>query len=167
MQLYTIGHSSHPIDELLRLLAGHGVTRLVDVRSTPYSRFHPQFNQSALRLSLEAAGIRYTYAGDSLGGRPKDPSCYQHHAIPTRAADFAAEIDYPAVMHKPWFQDGIVKLLDLASQQPTCILCSEKDPAHCHRHHLIAAYLLEHEPAWTIWHILSDGTLVNATSILR
>ena len=53
----------------------------------------------------------------------------------------------------------------LAGQQTTCILCAEKDPASCHRHHLIARYLLEQYPEVTIWHILGDGSLVDARSI--
>ena len=67
-------------------------TYLVDVRSTPYSRFHPQFNKNALQQALLAHGIAYTWAGEALGGRPKDPACYKHHAIPSKAGDYLHEV---------------------------------------------------------------------------
>jgi uncharacterized protein (DUF488 family) len=76
MIVYTIGHSRHPIDKFLELLAGHGIVQLLDVRSSPYSRFNPQFNKANLQLSLLNHNIQYIYAGAELGGRPSDPSCY-------------------------------------------------------------------------------------------
>jgi uncharacterized protein (DUF488 family) len=138
---------------------------LVDVRSTPYSRFHPQFNKTALAYALQAHTIDYTWAGEAVGGRPKDPSCYKHHSIPSNPRDYLHEISYPEVMQRPWFVEGIQQLLELAVQQVTCIMCAEKDPAHCHRQHLIATYLMERHPEVTIWHILADGSLINATSM--
>jgi uncharacterized protein (DUF488 family) len=165
--LYTIGHSNHPVDELTGLLAAHGIIQVVDVRSSPFSRFNPQFNRKSLEQYLAAQGMQYIYMGDTLGGRPKDPLCYKHHAVPASAKDIEAEIDYAAVMQRPWFIEGIQALLDLARQQPTCILCSEKDPAACHRHQLITRYLIKSHPGVTTWHILADGSLVNGGEIAR
>jgi uncharacterized protein (DUF488 family) len=165
LELYTIGHSSHPVDEFIRLLKEHGIRQIMDVRSIPYSRFHPQFNKAVLTQVLVANAIAYTWAGESLGGRPKDPTCYKNHVIPAKSADYIQEISYPDVMQRPWFVEGIQQLLEVAGQQTTCILCAEKDPARCHRHHLIAMYLLERYPDVTVWHILGDGSLVNARSI--
>jgi uncharacterized protein (DUF488 family) len=68
-------------------------------------------------------------------------------------------------MQRPWFIEGIHHLLELAGEQTTCILCAEKDPALCHRHHLIARYLLERYPGTTIWHIHRDGSLIDARTI--
>ncbi|MYE82962.1 MAG: DUF488 domain-containing protein [Gammaproteobacteria bacterium] len=65
--LLTIGHSNHPADIFVRLLGAHAVTVLVDVRSVPHSRFHPQFNRASLAASLPAAGIEYGYIGEPLG----------------------------------------------------------------------------------------------------
>jgi uncharacterized protein (DUF488 family) len=162
MILFTIGHSNHPIDRLLGLLMNHGIKLVVDVRSTPYSRFNPQYNQHSLQQALQAHGITYFFLGDALGGRPKDPACYIHHVVPTRSDDFVNEVDYPAVMQQSWFLHGIQTLLELAGKEPTCILCSEKDPVRCHRHHLVARYLLKKYPEMPIWHILPDSSLVNA-----
>ena len=166
MILYTIGHSNHPIDVFLQPVADKEINQLVDIRSRPYSRFNPQFNEKALQQTLLEHGVEYIYLGNSLGGRPSDPSCYIHGVIPAKSDEIYREVDYTRVMQKAWFIEGIHTLLDLASQQTTCILCSEKDPAHCHRQHLIARYLLAHHPDVTIQHILADGSLINATSIV-
>jgi uncharacterized protein (DUF488 family) len=165
MELYTIGHSNHPVDVFIRLLEEHGVTHLVDVRSTPYSRFHPQFNRTALAQVVLAYGIAYTWAGEALGGRPKDPSCYKHNTLPGKPEEYLHEVSYPEVMQRPWFDEGINNLIKLAGERTTCIMCAEKDPARCHRHHLIARYLLQQGSNVTVWHILADGSLVNAISI--
>jgi len=165
MELYTIGHSNHPVDDFVQLLAGHGVRQLVDVRSTPYSRFHPQFNKTALLQVLLAYNIDYSWLGEVLGGRPKDPSCYKHQAIPTKAEANLHEVSYPAVMQRSWFVEGIHHLIEIADLQTTCIMCAEKDPVRCHRHHLISRYLLAQYPKVTVWHILGDGSLVHARSI--
>ena len=97
MDLYTIGHSKHPIDKFIQLLKDHRIEVLGDVRSTPYSRFNPQFNKNALQQSLEKEHIKYVDVGEGLGGRPKDPSCYKHYAIPGKAADYLHEVNYPEV----------------------------------------------------------------------
>lgn len=134
MHLYTIGHSNHPPDRLIQLLQAHAIRQVVGVRSTPYSRFNPQFNQAKLQRSLAEQAIQHIYLGDTLGGHPKDPSCYIYRTIPKSSRNYPQEIDYSAVMQRPWFLQGIEQLLQLASNQITAILCSEEDPARCHRH---------------------------------
>ena len=165
MIVYTIGHSRHPIDKFLQLLAGHGIVQLLDVRSSPYSRFNPQFNKASLQLSLLNHNIQYIYAGTELGGRPRDPSCYKLGATPGKEKDYLKEVDYQVVMKRAWFITGIQQLLDLAKHDTTSIMCSEEDPSYCHRHHLIAAYLIRQYPDVTIFHIRKDGNLLNAKSI--
>ena len=71
--IYTIGHSTHPIEHFISLLHGHGVDALADVRSVPYSRYNPQFNREALSETLKEQGIAYVFLGKELGGRSKDP----------------------------------------------------------------------------------------------
>lgn len=165
MELYTIGHSRHPIDKFIQLLVDHHIEVLVDVRSTPYSRFNPQFNKTTLQQALVENHIQYIYSGGELGGHPKDPECYIHHAIPEKAADYLNEIDYLKVMKRPWFLQGITQLIHTADQSTTSILCSEEDPARCHRHHLIARYILRAFPEVTVLHIRGDGNVNNAKSI--
>jgi uncharacterized protein (DUF488 family) len=138
---------------------------LVDVRSTPYSRFQPQFNKSVLATMLLANSIDYIWEGEALGGRPKDPACYIHQVIPDKPQDYLHEISYPQVIQRPWFVEGIQHLIKQAEERIPCIMCAERDPAQCHRHQLIARYLLEQYPGVIIKHILANGSLVDARSI--
>jgi uncharacterized protein (DUF488 family) len=165
MKLYTIGHSNHPLDNFVGLLRQLGITCLVDIRSKPYSRFYPQFNKRNLEARLPEQGVSYIYMGDSLGGRPSDPTCYKHQALPKNNTDYPQEIDYAEVMQRPWFIQGINKMLVVAAGQAICLLCSEGDPTQCHRQHLIAEYLFRSHPEVTILHILRDGSLQDAVVV--
>jgi uncharacterized protein (DUF488 family) len=74
--VWTIGHSKHEAQALLDLLQANGIQVLVDVRTAPYSKMAPQFNQAALSNSLSEAGIRYLHMGNELGGRPDGDQMY-------------------------------------------------------------------------------------------
>ncbi len=165
MELFTIGHSNHPIEEFIGLLEGKQITRLVDVRSAPYSKYNFQFNKESLEHALKLHKISYVYEGKNLGGRPTDPTCYRSGSLPNPDADYLHEVDYKTVMQRPWFQNGLAQLLELAEKEVTVVMCSEEDPSHCHRHHLIARYILDNFPEWTVQHIRGDGNLNNAASI--
>jgi uncharacterized protein (DUF488 family) len=167
MKLFTIGHSNHAIERFIQLLQDNGIQQVVDVRSAPYSRFNPQFNRDFLESALKRRQIAYIYEGKRLGGRPNDPSCYKSHKLPAEETDYLHEVDYPQMMRKEWFQKGIERLLALAEEQTTTILCSEEDPALCHRHHLIARYLMDGYAETDIQHIRGDGTVFNARSLLK
>ncbi|BAV33623.1 DNA repair protein [Sulfuricaulis limicola] len=134
LTLYTVGHGNRQIGELIALLKEAGVDTLVDVRAQPRSRHNPQFNDDALRLACEHAGIVYHWAGKQLGGmrdpRPESP----HRALPEGLRGFADHMDTDA------FQKGAAQLRNLADRGTCAILCAERDPAHCHRS-LIADYL--------------------------
>ncbi|MFX9035036.1 DUF488 domain-containing protein, partial [Acinetobacter baumannii] len=67
---------NHPIERFLALLQAPGITALADVRSTPYSRFNPQFRRERLAASLAGAKIQYVFLGAELGARSTDPTCY-------------------------------------------------------------------------------------------
>lgn len=158
MTIYTIGHSSLPFSEFASMLIRHGIGLVVDVRSSPYSRHAPQFSKRELAASLEQAGIRYIHEGKRLGGRPDDPACYRKGFVPDEEIDYLDEVDYAAVMKKPWFLEGIERLLVEAAKTPTAVLCSEADPGACHRHHLIAAYLNRAHASVDVIHIVQAGT---------
>ena len=74
--IFTIGHSTHSAEAFLTLLLQHGVEAVADVRSSPFSRFNPQFNREALEAFLKENGIRYAFLGKELGARSEDRSCY-------------------------------------------------------------------------------------------
>jgi uncharacterized protein (DUF488 family) len=162
MELYTIGHSRHSWEKYVQLLTQNKIQTVVDVRTTPYSRFNPQFNRKNLEVRLSEASIRYIFAGNHLGGRPDDPSCYKNGKMPTERVDYTLVVDYLAIMIKSWFVETINDLLEIASQSKTAIQCSEEDPGKCHRHHLISRYIQENFPAVEIWHIRGDGRVQGA-----
>jgi uncharacterized protein (DUF488 family) len=157
LTIYTIGHGNVPATELIAALARHAVGRVVDVRSVPYSQYTPQFNRDEIAATLAEAHIGYHFAGDYLGGRPTDPTCYKTGVIPEGEANYLALVDYAAVARRSWYQRGLARLMELAVDQPTAIMCSEEDPARCHRHHLIAQSLLTQ--GVVVQHIRRGGTL--------
>lgn len=125
--LYTVGHSTHSLDELVAMLRAHGVERLVDVRTIPRSRHNPQFNRETLSKSLHNRQLSYRHM-KALGGL--------RHARPDstntawRNASFRGFADY---MQTPPFAEALDKLIDLAQQKPTAIMCAEAVPWRCHR----------------------------------
>jgi uncharacterized protein (DUF488 family) len=167
VKLYTIGHGNHGIDKLIGLLDANGVRAVVDVRTAPYSRYSPQFNRDDLDAALSQHDVRYLFAGKYLGGRPADPTCYKSGVLPDEGTDYLHEVDYAAVMTRDWFLKGIERLRQLADRQTTAILCSEENPERCHRHHLIAKYILAHDIEADVRHIRGDGKTYPAGTILK
>ncbi len=156
--IYSIGHSNVTAGRIIELLHAFEIQVLVDVRSSPYSQFAPQFNRETFEHSLNLAEIEYKYAGEHLGGRPKDPSCYKDGRLPDGKADYLHLVDYPEVMTKDFFRKGIERLLEIAGQKRVAVMCSEEDPAQCHRHHLIGRYLTQQ--GITVLHIRGDGSTI-------
>jgi len=165
MKLFTIGHGAHPLEKFIRLLEENGVMTLVDVRSAPHSRYHPHFNKESLEQELSRRNIQYVFAGKYLGGRPADPACYKSRKLPEEGADYLHEVDYPEVMKREWFIKGVSRLLELADEQTTAIMCSEEDPAQCHRHYLIARFIMREHPEVLVQHIRGDGVVFGAASL--
>jgi len=165
MTVFTIGHSNHSFETLVGLLQEQGIRIVVDVRSAPYSRYSPHFTREPLEAALRERDLRYAYAGKYLGGRPADSSCYKSGALPLGDADYLREVDYPAIMTRDWFIRGMDRLLELATEETTAVMCSEENPAHCHRHHLIARYLMTRHPEMSVHHIRGTGLLLEAAAI--
>jgi uncharacterized protein (DUF488 family) len=145
--IYTIGHSKHPLDRFIALLQQHGVDALADVRSTPYSRFNPQFNKERLTAALAAAGIRYVFLGEELGARTKDPSCYDENG----------RVSYPKLASTELFRKGLERLLTGMRDHRIAIMCAEREPLDCHRTILVTREL--EKAGATVTHILHDGSL--------
>jgi uncharacterized protein (DUF488 family) len=130
--LYTIGHGNRKAPDFLDLLKEYGIEYIVDVRSVPYSRFHPQFNRNALESFLAQHDIRYVFMGDELGGRPKDVTCYSKDG----------KIDYEMLKGKDFFKNGIDRLKTAYDKDINlAIMCSERNPCECHRSKLIGQVL--------------------------
>jgi uncharacterized protein (DUF488 family) len=141
----------------LDLLKIHFIQGVVDVRSSPYSKYVPQFNKDNLQKILIKNNIGYYYAGDRLGGRPKDPSCYFSEQIPNGHVDYLHEVNYPMVATKEWFIEGLSELISLAQEKRIAVMCSEENPFQCHRHHLISQNLLA--KGFDVQHIRGNGLL--------
>ena len=131
----TIGHSTHPTEEFIRMLEAHGIEQLVDVRTIPKSRRNPQFNRENLQASLKTVGIEYRHL-PGLGGlrHPRKNSTNTGW----RNASFRGYADY---METPEFGENLDRLMELASEMRTAIMCAEAVPWRCHRS-LIADALL-------------------------
>jgi uncharacterized protein (DUF488 family) len=141
LRIHTIGHSNASATDFIALLRNNGIEALVDVRSSPYSQYLPHFNRDTLAGIMAEAGISYHFAGEYLGGRPKDPTCYKHGKVPTGKVDYLKLVDYAEVARRPWVQKGIERLLQIAEERPTTLMCAEEDLHSCHRYHLITPVL--------------------------
>jgi uncharacterized protein (DUF488 family) len=125
--LFTVGHSTRSLDELVGICMAHGVGAIADVRRFPGSRRSPHFARKALEQTLPAHGIRYLWVPE-LGGRrrrPRDapPSAWQVEA-------FAAYADHT---RSDEFRVGFGLVLELMAGAPTALMCAEGSPYHCHR----------------------------------
>ena len=149
--LYTIGHSTHPIEKLLELLSEHRIAILADIRSFPSSRKWPQFNQSELARSLGSAGLEYRWL-KRLGGRRHGVRPDSPHTAWTHPA-FRSYADY---MESDEFGAGIAELSAIASATNTAIMCSEGLWWRCHRR-LVSDKMLT--LGWNVMHILPAGKL--------
>jgi uncharacterized protein (DUF488 family) len=132
--VWTIGHSTLPIEEFIPLLTGNRIEVLADVRRFPGSRRHPQFGAGALGAALGDAGIRYEAFPD-LGGR-RDPRPDSVN-LAWRNASFRGYADY---METAEFRAAIGRLLAMADTQRAAVMCAEAVWWRCHRG-LIADYL--------------------------
>lgn len=154
--LYTIGHGSRKSEDFLSLLKEFGIEYLIDVRSQPYSKFNPQFNQNELKFLLERNGIRYVFMGDTIGGRPKDISCY----------DSEGKVDYEAVKTKDFFINGIERLKTAYNKDiNVVIMCSESKPCECHRSKLIGKVL--NSENIVLKHIDEKGKLKDQATVIN
>lgn len=133
--MFTIGHSTRPIEEFLGMLQAHEVRRLVDVRTVPRSRHNPQFNREELSHALQGRRLHYQHV-PALGGlrRPHRDSVN----TAWRNESFRGYADY---MQTEEFQQALELLIELAREEPTAIMCAEAVPWRCHRS-LIADALL-------------------------
>ncbi|RLT28652.1 MAG: DUF488 domain-containing protein [Chloroflexi bacterium] len=129
--IWSIGHSTGSIENLLSLLQRAGINAVADVRSAPFSSRMPWFNQESLAASLKTAGIEYQWLGVQLGGRPADPAHYddEGHAL------------YGLMAETSPFEMGIERIERAAEKYQLSLLCSEEDPVDCHRNTFVGKVL--------------------------
>jgi uncharacterized protein (DUF488 family) len=147
--LYTIGHSTRSIEDLIAALKAHQIQTLVDIRAFPMSRRLPQFNHESLEQTLPASGIRYV-SMKALGGYRKKIVEESPH-IAFRNQSFRNYADY---MLTPEFEHAISELLDLAGISRTAYMCAERLYFRCHRM-LVSDWLVAH--GHEVLHIDAEG----------
>jgi uncharacterized protein (DUF488 family) len=144
--VFTIGHSTHPIDRFIALLEQHSISALCDIRSKPYSRVNPQFVRENLIKSLKENGILYVFLGKELGAQSEDKSCYQRGKV---QFDHLAQTDL--------FRKGLSRVREGMKGHRLALMCAEKDPLECHRAIIVARHLEDLQT--TVQHIMEDGSL--------
>ncbi len=125
--IFTIGHSTHPIEEFIGILRAYDIKTLVDIRTIPRSRHNPQYGQESLAEALKTAGINYSYMKD-LGGlrhAAKDSPNRGWHNL-----SFRGYADY---MQTEQFKNALQELIGLANTSRIAIMCAEAVPWRCHR----------------------------------
>jgi uncharacterized protein (DUF488 family) len=128
--IFTIGHSTHPLNEFIDLLRRNQITAVADVRSVPYSQFQPQFNREKIKEELKKSGIEYVFLGEELGARSKDLSNYEN-----------GKVQYRRLAQTELFRRGIERLKTGMSKHRIVVMCTEKEPLECHRTLLVAREL--------------------------
>jgi uncharacterized protein (DUF488 family) len=151
LAVLTIGHSTHPLDRFLALLARHEVEVLVDIRRFPASRKHPHFNQDNLRAALQESGVEYRWL-EALGGRRHK----QREESPNVGLENLGFRNYADYMLTDEFRVGAEQLLEVARRKRTAILCAEGLFWHCHRR-LVSDFLVG--DGVIVQHIMPNGEL--------
>lgn len=146
-RVFTVGHSNHSAERFFGLLKGYGIEVVVDTRSHPYSRHAPRFNAGALEAALARDGIGYLFLGGELGGRPEGEEYYDDYG----------RVDYVLLGCSRPFLDGISRLEKEIRARTVALLCSEENPARCHRRLLVGRAL--EELGFTLRHIRGDGSI--------
>ena len=152
--IYTIGHSNHQFVRFADLLKQHQVTAVADVRSIPYSRRYPQFNQRELSEALKGYDIAYVFLGRELGARSSDPAYYRNRRV-----------QYRRLAETTLFRAGMDRVLQGSKRMRIALMCAEKDPLNCHRTILVARELIR--LGKTVNHILADGRLETQEAAMK
>lgn len=150
--VYSVGHSTLPYEQFLNLLQRAGVTAIADVRSEPYSRNFPQFNQNEIRTKLKSDDIAYVFLGKELGGRPKDQTFFCNGIA-----------DYEKMAAAPTFEQGLQRVIEGAQRYRIALMCSEQNPLDCHRCLLVGRALKTR--GIPVTHILPSGQTRSQASI--
>lgn len=146
--IYSIGHSTHPIEYFLELLKHYNVNCVVDVRSLPASRFNPQYNKKALTNAMEQQEIKYLHFGEEFGARQTDPGLL----------DEDRKVDFEKMRNSEKFKKGIERLWRGAQDgYVIALMCSESEPLNCHRFSMISIALKDFE----VKHILKEKSVVS------
>ena len=152
--IYTIGHSTHEIENFIELLKRYEINAVADVRSVPYSRWQPQFNRENLKAVLTAHDIGYVFLGKELGARSDDPECYE-----------SGRVKYRLLANTQPFKSGIERIREGSRRRRIVLMCAEKEPLDCHRTILVARKLVE--AGLDVAHVLADGEVESHSAAMK
>lgn len=153
-ELFTVGSSNQTIDDFIRLLQLHEVNFLVDVRSIPYSRFTPQFNEHNLKHELNRNSIQYSSFKLEFGARRTESAVY-----------IDGKVSFEAVKELDVFKNGIGRIMKgVEKGYRIALMCTEKNPIECHRFVLVSRNI-ELSTQNQVRHILLDGSLMSAEGL--
>ena len=154
--IHSIGHGSKKIEDFIAELKSFKIKFLLDIRSKPYSKWNPQFNQAVLDSTLKNNRITYVFVGDTLGGLPSDRSCY----------DYDGKVVYDLIKRKDFFKQGLKRLTTANEKKINlAIMCSESKPEECHRSKLIGQELLNKEVS--LKHIVSSNQVKTQEAVMN
>ncbi len=153
--VYSIGYGNRNPTETIQLVLQAGCAFLIDVRSSPYSKYSPQYNREEFEKACHGAGLKYVFMGDHLGGRPHSPDCY----------DADGKVNYQKVECDHKFLAGVARVeLAISKGIQVAVMCSELRPEECHRTKLIGKVLTER--SHVVHHVDADGTLISHDKVL-
>lgn len=153
--VYTIGIGTREVDDMIHQLNDNGIKFVIDVRSSPYSKYKPDFNHEPLKIQLKLAGIKYDHWGESLGGFTQDPNLLTN-----------GRVDYVKLANRPEFVQALKRLIKaLEIGHDIAILCSEGKPEICHRSKCIGMELQKMKV--NVLHIDSYNEVVTQDEVMR
>ncbi|MCF2643501.1 DUF488 domain-containing protein [Roseburia hominis] len=146
--LFTIGHSQHTIDYFVYLLNKYSINYVLDVRSTPYSKYAEQFNKGNISVFLNKVNIHYFFMGKYFGARPIETSLYSEKGY----------LDFEKVAQSERFNKGMENvILGLERGNRIALMCTEKDPMDCHRAIMVSRAF--DKKGIKVKHILPNGDI--------
>jgi uncharacterized protein (DUF488 family) len=153
--LYTIGYGNRTLENFISLLQKYDIKILVDVRTTPFSRFRPQFNKLSILRTLEERGIQYIHKGAELGGKPAEIKnviyeVYNIHQEKRKSITYLQGISF--------LEQGLEMDCKMA------IMCCELDYKNCHRYSLVGEDISNR--GWEVLHIDKNGELTNHKGLI-
>ena len=147
MQLFTVGHSTHPAEHFTGIIKQNNVQYIIDVRSTPYSKFAPQYNSEELKARLLNEGIQYFHMGKQFGARQEKRKYYPD-----------GYLDFELFRESDDFKKGLLSIKEGLKKYNIALMCTEKNPIDCHRAIMVGrGFELD---GTDVKHILPDGSLM-------
>lgn len=150
LEIYTIGYSGFSIDEFISVLIDKRITCLIDVRSSPYSKFHSQYDKDSIMGILKENNIIYRNYNKEFGARQTERTYYSKDGV----------LDFDKYTESVIFKDGCNKLLSgIENGYVFCLMCAEKDPINCHRSIMIGKAL--RKIGFNVMHIMPENLIIN------